>query len=100
MRVIARGALRDFWESPGKHDAEEPLEAWFAHAKAAEWANWGDVKADYPSADWVGNDRVVFNIGGNKFRLVVKMEFGKQMIFIRFIGTHKEYDEIKDITTI
>jgi mRNA interferase HigB len=100
MRVIARVTLRDFWESPGNQDAKEPLEAWFAHARAAEWTNWGDVKADYPSADWVGNDRVVFNIGGNKFRLVVKMEFGKQMIFIRFIGTHKEYDEIKDITTI
>ncbi|MDX2064699.1 MAG: type II toxin-antitoxin system HigB family toxin [Fimbriimonadaceae bacterium] len=100
MRVIARGTLRNFWESPGREEAEEPLTAWYAHANAAMWGNWSDVKADYPSADWVGNSRVVFNIGGNKYRLVVKMEFAKQMIFIRFIGTHQEYDEIKDITTI
>ncbi len=76
------------------------MEAWYSHAKAVEWANWGDVKADYPKADWVGNGRVVFDIGGHKYRLVVKMEFAKQKIYIRFIGTHKEYDEIKDITTI
>lgn len=99
MRVIARGTLREFWEQPGRHDAEEPLKAWFAHASAASWAQWADVKADFPRADWVGNDRVVFDIGGNKYRLVVKMEFSKQMIFIRFIGTHQEYDQIKDITT-
>ncbi len=100
MHVIARGTLRDFWESPGKQDAQEALCAWHAHAKAVEWTNWGDVKADYPRADWVGNDRVVFDIGGNKYRLVMKMEFAKQRIYIRFLGTHKEYDEIKDITTI
>lgn len=100
MRVISRGTLRDFWQEPGRQDAEEPLQAWYAHADKAAWANWGEVKADYPKADWVGNDRVVFDIGGNKYRLVVKMEFAKQRIYIRFIGTHEQYDDIKDITTI
>lgn len=100
MRVISRGTLRDYWESPGRQDAEEPLEAWYAHAKASRWSNWGEVKADYPRADWVGGNRVVFDIAGNKYRLVVKMEFAKQRMYIRFIGTHKEYDAIKDIKTI
>lgn len=100
MRVISRGTLRDFWLSPGRQDAEEPLEAWYAQAKAAAWTSWAGVKADFPTADWVGGSRVVFNIGGNKYRLIVKMEFEKQLIFIRFIGTHKEYDSIKDIAAI
>jgi mRNA interferase HigB len=100
MRVISRGTLRDFWERPGRQDAEEPLKAWFAHAKVAKWSRWSDVKADYPRADGVGNDRVVFDIGGNKYRLVVKVEYALQKIFIRFIGTHEEYDEIKDIKTL
>lgn len=100
MRVIARGTLRDFWELPSRQDAEEPLQTWYAVADAANWKSYQDVKADYPRADWVGNSRVVFDIGGNKYRLVVKMEFEKQRIYIRFIGTHKQYDDIKDITTI
>ena len=100
MQVIARGTLRDFWLEPARQDAEEPLQTWFAIAAKATWSNWGEIKADYPKADWVGNDRVVFDIGGNKYRLVVKMEFAKQRIYIRFIGTHKQYDVIKEITTL
>ena len=100
MHVIAIGRLRDFWLLPGKQDAEEPLRAWNSHAKAAEWANWSDIKNDYPRASWVGNGRVVFDIASNKYRLVVKMEFEKQRIYIRFIGTHKKYEDIEDITAI
>jgi len=100
MRVIARGTLRDFWNQPGRQDAEEPLQAWFAHVRSVTWRSWSDVKVDYPRADWVGNNRIVFDIGGNKYRLVVKMEFEKQLVFIRFIGTHRDYDQIKDISTI
>lgn len=100
MRVISRGTLREFWFKPGREGAEEPLQAWYAHATQATWTNWREVKTDYPKADWVGNNRVVFDIGGNKYRLVVKLEFAKQRIYIRFIGTHQQYDEIEDITTI
>lgn len=100
MRVIARGTLRDFWQKPGQQDAEEPLQAWYAHLNSAEWQSWNDVKADFPKADWVGNGRIVFNILRNKYRLIVKIEFSLQHVYIRFIGTHKEYDNIKDIKSI
>jgi mRNA interferase HigB len=97
MHVIARKALRTFWERHG--NAESPLEAWFHEAKAATWNTPAEVRHRYPSASIIGSDRVVFDIGGNKFRLVVRINYSSKTIFIRFVGTHAEYDAI-DVETI
>lgn len=97
MRVIARGTLRDFWVS---HPAVEGrLRAWFREAKTATWGSPADVKAGYPSASILADNRVVFNIGGNSYRLVVHINYELQIVLIKFIGTHDEYDKI-DATTI
>jgi mRNA interferase HigB len=92
MRVIAKKALKNFW---GEHpDAEEALKSWFAEAVAASWSNPAIVKLQYHSASILKNQRVVFNICGNKYRLVVKISYKNGVVLIRFIGTHKEYDAI------
>ena len=92
MRVIAKKILREFWE---KHnDCEQQLKAWFQEASKAEWTTPNEIKSDYPSASIVGNDRIVFNRKGNAYRLIVKINFDYQMVLIRFIGTHAEYDKI------
>lgn len=97
MRIIARSTLRDFWE---KHaDAETPLKAWFGVVKQAEWKNFNQLKAQFANASVVGNDRVVFNIKDNDYRLVAAIDYEKQILWIRFIGTHKAYDKI-DAKTI
>jgi len=92
LRVIAKKVLRDFWE---KHcDCEQQLKAWFLETSKAEWINPNEIKVEYPSASIIGNDRIVFNIKGNKYRLIVKINFDYQMVWIRFIGTHSEYDKV------
>ncbi len=97
MHVISRKALRDFWE---KHaDAEQPLKSWFHEAAAAQWNRFQDIKANYRSADALPDNRAVFNIKGNTYRLVVKIHYNTHTVYIRFIGTHAEYDKI-DATTI
>lgn len=98
MRVIAKRTLREYWGKPDRQDSEEPLKAWHSEAKAAKWQNPGEVRAQYGTASFVG-DRVVFNIAGNKYRLVVCIRYDIQIIFIRFIGSHREYDDI-DVRTI
>ena len=97
MRVIARKVLRLFWDK--YPDAEQPLKAWYAEAKKASWQTPSDIKALYRSASILKNNRVVFNIGGNKYRLIVKINYPFQIAYIRFLGTHEEYDEI-DAETI
>lgn len=92
MRVIARSKLRDFWEA--NEDAEESLKAWFKEAEAADWASPHDVKAMYGNASVLKDSRIVFNIAGNKYRLVVKINYPYRVCYIRFIGTHVEYDAI------
>lgn len=99
MRVISRAALRIFWEQPDYKDSEQPLKSWYDEAKRAEWKTPQEIKAQYGNASIVSNNRVVFNIHGNKYRLVVAVKYGFGMCFVRFIGTHEEYDEI-DVTTI
>jgi len=94
MRIIARRTLREFRERRGRGDAEQPLRAWFAEASRATWRTPSDVKASYRSVSFVGKDRVVFNAGGNKYRLVVAVKFSAHIVFIRFVGTHQDYDEI------
>lgn len=75
-------------------DAKEPLEAWYHETKKAKWESWADIKEKYSSASILKGSRVVFNISGNKYRLVVKINFPARIVYIRFIGTHKEYDKI------
>ena len=93
MRIIARKTLRDFWEA-GHADAEQPLKAWFAEVSRARWSTMADVKERYPHASVIDRERVVFNIGGNKYRLVVKVWFPGQAVWVKFIGTHRQYDDL------
>jgi mRNA interferase HigB len=92
MRVIAKRTLRAFWEQ--HEDAEEPLLAWFREAEKADWNSPMQLKERYRSASFVGTDRVVFNIKGNTYRLVVRIHYSQRIVFIRFVGTHAEYDRI------
>jgi mRNA interferase HigB len=94
VRIIARRTLREFWERPGRQDSEQPLRAWFAEAAKADWATPADIKQRHRNASIVGNSRVVFNIGGNKYRLVVAIKYEARIAFIRFVGTHAAYDRI------
>ena len=97
MRVIAKKILREFW---GKHaDAEEQLKTWYKEASKASWKAPSDVKNEYAKASILKNSRVVFNICGNKYRLVVDVNYERQWVFIRFVGTHSDYDKI-DANTI
>ncbi len=92
MHVISRPKLIKFWE---KHpDAETPLRLWFKKIDQAKWKNVNELKEVFPSADYVGNDRIVFDIKGNKYRIVVLVLFKGQKMYIRFVGTHSEYDKI------
>ena len=92
MRVIAKGTLREFW---AKHaDCEQTLKAWYQETNKNAWNSPNDIKAEYPSASVLANNRIVFNIKGNKYRLIVKINYKYQMVWIRFIGTHAEYDKI------
>ena len=92
MHVISRQKLIKFWE---KHsDAETPLRIWFKKVEKAKWKNVNELKEEFPSADYIGNNRVVFNIKGNNYRIVVLVYFENQKMFIRFVGTHSEYDKI------
>jgi mRNA interferase HigB len=97
MRIISRRTLREFWE---KHpDAAVPLQTWYADVVHADWKSPADIKAIYHNASIVANNRVVFNIKGNRYRLVVVVIYQHDVIYIRFVGTHKEYDRI-DVTRI
>lgn len=92
MHVIKKKTLQDFWL---RHPAAEiPLRAWLKDAERAQWRTMHDIKAYARSADMVGDNRVVFNIGGNKFRLVVLCLLAKGRLYVRFVGTHSEYDRI------
>jgi mRNA interferase HigB len=94
MRIISRKALRQFWERPQYADSEQPLRAWFREASRAEWKSPAEIKDVYRSASIVGNDRVVFNIAGNKYRLVVRINYSYGIVYIRFVGTHRQYNRI------
>jgi mRNA interferase HigB len=92
LRIIAKKILRDFWEV--HPDSEQQLKAWYQETAKAEWITPNDIKNEYPSASFLPSNRVVFNIKGNHYRLIVKINYDYQMIWIRFIGTHAEYDKI------
>lgn len=99
MKVLSLRTLREFWEQPGRTDAEQPLKAWYDEAKTATWDTPQMIKAMYRTASFVANNRVVFNIAGNKYRLVVAMDYPRQWCKVRFVGTHAEYDKI-DVTDV
>ncbi|AEG31156.1 Protein of unknown function DUF2136 [Thiomicrospira cyclica ALM1] len=99
MRIISRAMLRDFWETPAFSDAEQALKAWYDEAKHADWQTPQDIKDQFRNASFVGNNRVVFNIHGNKYRLVVAINYSFSVCYVRFVGTHKQYDKI-DVATI
>ena len=97
MRIISRRILREFWE---KHpDSAVPLQIWFHDVERATWNSTADIKAVYRNSSFVANNRVVFNIKGNHYRLVVVVVYQYGVVYIRFVGTHEEYDQI-DMTTI
>jgi mRNA interferase HigB len=99
VRIIAKSTLKKFWERPGREDARGPLESWHDEALAANWRSPQAIKNQYRSASMCGNNRVVFNIGGNKYRLVVQMHYQAQIVWVKFLGTHAEYDLI-DVETV
>jgi mRNA interferase HigB len=97
MRVIALSALREFW---ARHpQAETPLRVWYAEAGRADWKSPADIKAAHRNASFLANNRVVFNVKGNDYRLVAAVHYNRGMMFVRFVGTHAEYDRI-DAATI
>jgi mRNA interferase HigB len=100
MRLIALSTLKAFWEqNPAFVDAREPVLAWYRHTLKADWASPANVKAEFRNASILRDGRVVFNIAGNKYRLVVWINYAYRVVYVRFIGTHAQYDEI-DAQTI
>jgi mRNA interferase HigB len=96
MRIISRRILREFWE---KHpDAAIPLQTWFHDVERATWVSPADIKAVYRNASFLANNRVVFNIKGNHYRLVVLVVYQHGVVYIRFVGTHEEYGRIDAAT--
>ena len=93
MRVIAKSTLKRFWEQPGCGDSRGPLESWHEEAIKATWISPQSVKDQYANASLCGNNRVVFNVGGNKYRLVVEMHCAR-IAWVKFVGTHAQYDKI------
>lgn len=95
MRVIAKRTLREFWQSSSKRaDAQGPIEAWHAETEKASWRSPQELKTQFRSASILKGGRVVFNIAGNKYRLVVAIDYERQACFVKFIGTHEQYDQI------
>jgi len=92
MHLITRQKLQQFWEA--HPDAKGSLQSWAKEVEHAEWRTPGDVKARYGTADPIGDNRVVFNIKGNIYRLVIKFHYNTQIAFVRFVGTHEEYNKI------
>lgn len=100
MRIIAKKTLREFWESDPKYtDAQAPIEAWHEETKKADWTTPQELKAQFGNASILKDNRVVFNIKGNDYRLVVKINYPYRVVYIRFVGTHAQYDDI-DVETV
>jgi mRNA interferase HigB len=97
VRAIARRTLREFWQT--HPDSEQALRAWYHDARKADWRSPTDIKRVYANASIAGENRVVFNIKGNKYRLVVAINYSYHVCYIRFVGTHKAYDEV-DVVTV
>jgi mRNA interferase HigB len=94
MHVISRKRIIEFYAQADFQDSRGPLEAWYYEAKHAQWSSPADVKDHYRSASILKDNRVVFNIAGNKYRLIVRINYHSKTVYVRFIGTHREYDQI------
>lgn len=95
MRIIARATLREFWENtPAYADSETPLVEWFRHMEKAAYRTPQEIKAELRTANILKGSRVVFNIGGNKYRVILAIDYQRQLGFVRFVGTHAQYDQI------
>lgn len=94
MRVISAKTIKEFWEKQKYRDSEQALKSWYQEAKRAEWTSPAEIKRRYGSVSILKNNRAVFNIKGNRYRLVVAINYELLIVFIRFIGTHEEYDKI------
>ena len=92
MRVISRRTLREFWKEHA--DSEEQLKSWYRETEKSKWKNINELKLEYPSASILKDNKIVFNIKGNRYRLIVKINFDYQISWILFVGTHAEYDKI------
>ena len=96
MRIISRKILKEFWEQ--HPDSQQQLQAWYEDVKKSTWKTSIDIKNVYRNVSFVANNRLVFNIKGNKYRLVVAIQYNYGIVYIRFIGTHQEYDKINPAT--
>ena len=94
MRIFSRRTLRAFWEHPFYMDSEQPLKSWYDEARKATWKTPNEIKSYYANASILKDGRVVFNIHGNRYRLIVKINYDFGVIYIRFVGTHEAYDKI------
>ncbi len=97
MRIIAKKTLREFWEHHA--DAEQALKAWYHDVKQAEWHSPNDIRQSYATVSIIANNRAVFNIRGNAYRVIVAINYDYGIVYIRFVGTHRQYDQI-DAATI
>lgn len=94
MRIVARSLLRDYWSRPGRRDSEAPLKTWFDVTKKATWTSHDDVKASYGASVDLADGRYVFNIGGNKHRLICRIDFVRHGVLTLWVGNHAEYDDL------
>ena len=99
MKIVSHRKLKEFYQTRGYENARVALERWYDIAQKAEWRNLSEIKVNFPATDYVGNQHYVFNIRGNNYRLVVVIKFTIGYVYIRFVGTHKEYEKI-DCSTI
>ena len=95
MRIISKRTLKNFYEQPQYADSKSAIESWYKEVSKLSWNNPNEVKEMYRSASIIGDEKVVFNIAGNKYRLIVSINYYAKIVFIKFIGTHKQYDKIK-----
>ena len=98
MQIVALRNLESYWQQPNRNDAEGSLKAWFAEAKLAQWTTPQDVKNQYANASIIAIKRVVFNIKGNDYRLIVAIAYRMQYVHVKFMGTHAEYDKVDAAT--
>ncbi|HAJ79689.1 MAG TPA: addiction module toxin RelE [Fibrobacteres bacterium] len=94
MRIIAKSTLKTFWIKSAFRDSEQPLKVWYQEASKADWKSPNEVKAQFGNVSIIGNKRMVFNIAGNKYRLIVSVNFKYRCMYVCFVGTHKQYDKI------
>lgn len=98
MRIVSKRTLREFWEQPNYSDSQGQLEAWHDEVLKADWSSPQELKVQFGNASVLQDSRVVFNIKGNDYRLIVKINYPYRMVYVRFVGTHKMYDQIDAVT--